>query len=455
MTTHYTWLHIGLGSFHRAHQAWYLHRLNAVGEHRWNIAAGNIRNDAESILEALRAQGGRYVLETVSPEGEREYEEIASVRTLLPWQEDLQPLIVTGAHPDTRIIAFTVTEAGYYLNTEHKLKIDHPEIQVDLRGGNKTLYGTISKILEQRMATHAGPVTLLNCDNVRHNGERFHDGLVEFLERAGKHDVVAWLRNNTTCPNTMVDRITPRPSTDLPARVRKQTGIEDKAPVMGETFIQWVVEDNFRDVRPDLDAVGGEMVASVVPYEEAKIRILNASHSCIAWAGTLIGQQYIHESTLTPFIRDIAARYVTEDVIPCLGNNGIDLPAYRDVVLQRFTNPHIQDTNQRVAADGFSKIPAMITPTLLECYQRGVTPEATAMLPALFFVFMARWHKGVLPYEYQDGILDPAAVHSMFNSADPVVAYASNTALFGELAQREDFTALLRDKIDTVNALIN
>ncbi|PLM41776.1 mannitol dehydrogenase family protein, partial [Klebsiella michiganensis] len=162
----------------------------------------------------------------------------------------------------------------------------------------------------------------------------------------------------------------------------------DKAPVMGETFIQWVVENNFRDERPNLEAVGVEMVASVIPYEEAKIRILNSSHSCIAWAGTLIGQQYIHESTLTDFIYAIADRYVTEDVIPCLGDNGIDLPAYRDVVLKRFTNPYIQDTNQRVAADGFSKIPAMIAPTLQECYQRGVRPQATAMLPALFFVFL-------------------------------------------------------------------
>ncbi|MCU8669915.1 mannitol dehydrogenase family protein, partial [Klebsiella pneumoniae] len=106
------------------------------------------------------------------------------------------------------------------------------------------------------------------------------------------------------------------------------------------------------------------------------------------------GQQYIHESTLTDVIYAIADRYVTEDVIPCLGDNGIDLPTYRDVVLKRFTNPYIQDTNQRVAADGFSKIPAMIAPTLQECYQRGVRPEATAMLPALFFVFMEQWHKG-------------------------------------------------------------
>lgn len=157
---------------------------------------------------------------------------------------------------------------------------------------------------------------------------------------------------------------------------------------------------------------------SVIPYEEAKIRILNASHSCIAWAGTLIGQQYIHESTLTDVIYAIADRYVTEDVIPCLGDNGIDLPTYRDVVLKRFTNPYIQDTNQRVAADGFSKIPAMIAPTLQECYQRGVRPEATAMLPALFFVFMEQWHKGTLPYQYRDGILDAQAVHEMFEAQD-------------------------------------
>ena len=176
--------------------------------------------------------------------------------------------------------------------------------------------------------------------------------MVEFLQLTGKQAVIDWMAANTTCPNTMVDRITPRPAADLPARIKAQTGIDDKAPVMGETFIQWVVENNFRDARPNLEAVGVEMVESVIPYEEAKIRILNSSHSCIAWAGTLIGQQYIHESTLTDVIYAIADRYVTEDVIPCLGDNGIDLPTYRDVVLKRFTNPYIQDTNQRVAADG-------------------------------------------------------------------------------------------------------
>ena len=454
MENQYTWLHIGLGSFHRAHQAWYLNQLLEQGDQRWHIAAGNIRNDAEATVSTLHQQQGEYVLETVTPAGERHYEVIKSIQTLLPWQEDLAPLIEEGAKAATKVIAFTVTEGGYYLKTDHRLDVDNAGLKADLNGAHQTIYGTITKILERRMQTQGGAVTLLNCDNVRHNGERFRDGLEEFLTLTGKTELLNWLQHHTTSPNTMVDRITPRPAADLPARIKAATGIEDNAPVMGERFIQWVIEDDFKAGRPELEKVGVEMVDSVIPYEEAKIRILNSSHSCIAWAGTLAGQSYIHESTLTDYIRQIAYDYVTQDVIPCLGDNGIDLATYRDVVLERFTNPHIQDTNQRVAADGFSKIPAMITPTMLECYQRGVAPSATAVLPALFFVYMQQWHLGKLPYEYQDGILDADAVHAMFASADPIAEFAHDSALFGELAQRAEFESLLREKISAVYAMI-
>jgi D-arabinitol 4-dehydrogenase len=175
----FTWLHIGLGSFHRAHQAWYLHRLIASGDKRWHIAAGNIRNDAEQVVEALGAQNGRYVLETVSPEGEREYEEIASIQKLLPWQNGLQPLINEGANPQTKVIAFTVTEGGYYLNTSHKLETSNPDLITDLQGVQNHLRHHRAHS-GKRMADNAGPLTLLNCDNVRHNGERFTTGWWSF-----------------------------------------------------------------------------------------------------------------------------------------------------------------------------------------------------------------------------------------------------------------------------------
>ena len=317
-----------------------------------------------------------------------------------------------------------------------------------MKGGHETIYGVIAKILRERMKLSDGRVTLLCCDNVRHNGERFHDGLVEFLQLTDQNDLIDWLAQNATTPNTMVDRIVPRPAEDLPARIKEKTGIDDKAPVMGETFIQWVIEDNFKDdIRPALEKVRVELVESVIPYEEAKIRVLNVPHAAIAWAGTLQGELFIHDSTLNDKVRQVAYDYVTEDVIASLGNDLIDLRKYRDVVLERFTNPHIKDTNQRVAADGFSKIPAQIQPTLIERYKQGARPAATALIPAIFFVFMEQWHQGKLPYAYQDGILDEAAVHAMFESDDPIHVFATDKALFGELAENADFEALLREQV--------
>ena len=395
------------------------------------------------------------MLETVSPQGERAYEVIKSIKKLIPWQADLLPLIDEGAQEQTKVIAFTVTEAGYYLDSHFKLVQNDPALKADLAGGNQTIYGIIAKILKKRMQLADGKVTLLCCDNVRHNGERFHDGLVEFLGLTGQNDIIEWMKTNITTPNTMVDRIVPRPAEDLPARIKAATGVADKAPVMGETFIQWVIEDNFKDnIRPALEKVGVELVESVVPYEEAKIRVLNVPHAAIAWAGTLLGELYIHDSTNLEIAYKLAHDYVTEDVIPSLGNDLIDLAKYRDVVLERFTNPHIKDTNQRVAADGFSKIPAQIQPTLIERFKQGALPVATTKLPALFFVFMERRYQGKLPFTYQDGILDEAAVRAMYESADPIHVFATDKALFGQLADKPEFEALLREQVAEVRKLV-
>src|SRR5205814_5873680 len=195
----------------------------------------------------------------------------------------------------------------------------------------------------------AGPVTLLNCDNLRHNGDRTRAGLLQFLELVDDAELMGWVKRHASFPNSMVDRITPRPTPELAARVEAATGRVDAAPVMAESFIQWVIENRFAAGRPAWESVGVQMVASVDPYEEAKIRILNASHSAIAWAGTLCGHAFIHEGTRAPAIRRIAHDYVTEDVIPCLAQPGrpspVDLAAYRDVVLDRFANEAIADTN--------------------------------------------------------------------------------------------------------------
>lgn len=432
-------LHLGLGSFHRAHQALYMHQLMVSGDTGWSLAGGNIRSDMADTVAALALQGGAYTLETITPAGEHSYTKITSIKSVVPFEPTLSGLIAKAADPATRIISFTVTEAGYYLDTHNRLDTTAADVVADLaanRSGQagSTIYGALTAMLRQRIRANAGPVTLLNCDNLRHNGDRFRSGLIQFIGQLGDDELLKWIATNITSPNAMVDRITPRPTPDVAQRVLAATGWADAVPVMGESFIQWVIEDSFCAGRPKWETVGVQMVKSVAPFEEAKIRLLNATHSCIAWAGTLVGYQFIHEGTHDAVIRRFAFDYVTDDVIPVLSPCPLDLAAYRDVVLDRFGNPAIRDTNQRVAMDGFSKIPGFITPTVSERLALGESIASVAMLPALFLAYLQRWHRGEIAYTYQDQAMDAASAHAICEAADPVAAFCADPVLWGPLA---------------------
>ena len=439
-----TILHLGLGSFHRAHQAVYVHQLRQLGDLGWCIAGGNLRPDMLDTIQALQAQGGAYTLETVTPQGEKSYTRITSIQRVMAYQDDLASLVAVGADAATRIISFTVTEAGYYLDANNQLDwARFPDLRADLDAvkagqAGHTLYGGLVTILRARMKAQGGPVTLMNCDNLRHNGERSRSGLLQFIEALGDVALGQWVQDHTTSPNAMVDRITPRPTPDVAARVKATTGQDDPAALMAESFIQWVIEDRFIAGRPAWEKVGVEMVDSVDAYEEAKIRLLNATHSCIAWAGTLVGYQYIHEGTHDAAIRRLAYDYVTDDVIPVLDTPDrpcpLDLPRYRDVVLDRFSNSAICDTNQRVAMDGFSKVPGFIAPTIRERLARGESIDSVAMLPALFLAYLQRWHVGQIPYTYQDQVMKPEVAHAICEAPDPVAAFCADASLWGELA---------------------
>jgi D-arabinitol 4-dehydrogenase len=435
-------LHLGMGAFHRAHQAVYMHALRALGDTRWALVGGQIRPEMADTIAALQAQEGAYTLETISPAGTHTYTWITGIQALIPLDPALSGMARCGADPATRIISFTVTEAGYYLDGDNRLDLGFPELVADidaLKAGRpgRTLYGALCHILRTRMHQGSGPVTLLSCDNLRHSGTRSRSGLLQFIDLVGDTALRAWVGAHTSSPNAMVDRITPRPTPAVRERVRAATGVDDPVAVMGERFSQWVIEDQFIAGRPDWARVGVEMVASVDAYEEAKIRLLNATHSCIAWAGTLAGHTYIHEGVTDPAIRQMAHAYVTDDVIPVLDTPErpcpFSLTAYRDVVLERFANQAIADTNQRVAADGFSKVPGFIAPTLRERLARGDTADSVAMLPALFLAFLQRWHAGTLPYPYQDQAMNPQAAHAICEAPDPVQAFCADPALWGAL----------------------
>ena len=455
----YTILHLGLGSFHRAHQAVYLHQLQQTGDRSWALAGGNIRPDMADTIAALIAQGGAYTLETVTPHNQRSYTRITAIQTVVPFDAELSGLVRIGSDANTRIISFTVTEAGYYLDAKYQLDQNFADLRADLaavKAGEPvcTIYGALTVILRARMAANAGPVTLLNCDNLRHNGERSRGGLLQFIDLLGDSALLTWVNANTTSPNAMVDRITPRPTPAVRERVLAATGVDDAAALMGESFIQWVIEDNFIAGRPAWESVGVEMVDSVQAYEEAKIRLLNATHSCIAWAGTLVGYTYIHEGTLDPVIRQFAYDYVTDDTIPVLLPCPINLEAYRDVVLDRFGNPAIADTNQRVAMDAFSKIPAMIAPTIRDRLARGESINSVAMLPALFLAYLQRWHAGQIPYTYQDQAMDPAVAHAICEATDPVAAFCADLTLWGPLAGDERLIDALRQAFTRVTQFV-
>ncbi len=463
MTVPFVMLHLGLGSFHRAHQALYMHWLHEAGDSRWVLAGGNIRPDMADTLAALQAQGGAYTLETVTPQGERSYTRIEAIRKVLPYEPSLAGLIACGADAATRIVSFTVTEAGYYLDAKDRLDPGFADLTSDIAAAREgrpgsTIYGALTALLRARMKSGAGPVTLLNCDNLRHNGDRFRAGLLQFVDLAGDTELRTWIEAHTSSPNAMVDRITPRPTPDVRARVLAATGIDDPAALMAESFIQWVIEDRFIAGRPAWECVGVQMVDSVAPYEEAKIRLLNATHSAIAWAGTLAGYHFIHEGTHDARIRGFAYDYASDDTIPALDRpdkpSPINLATYRDTVLARFGNPEIADTNQRVAMDGFSKIPGFIRPTIAERLSRDESIARVAMLPALFLAYLERWHRGEIPYTYQDQAMDPALAHAICAAADPVDAFSRDAVLWGPLAGDARLIAALRTARERVSAFI-
>ena len=448
-------LHLGLGSFHRAHQAMYMQNLHDLGEIQWNIFAGNLRNDMQSNVDILKSQNNEYTLETINANGEHNYQTIKSIKSIIDWDIELEGLTAIAADKNTKIISFTVTEAGYYLDEDDNLDDSHDDLRNDLEGkARTTIYGALCHFLRTRMELHGEPVTLLNCDNLRSNGTRIKNALLDFIRRIGDEKLLEWVMKNTSSPNSMVDRITPRPTEDVTKRVLKATGNFDGAALMGESFCQWIIEDNFIAGRPPWELVNVNMVNDVEPYEEAKIRVLNGTHSCVAWAGSLRKYDYIHEGMKDAEVRKFAHNYVTNGVIPCLNNENhqspLDLYEYRDIVLDRFSNPSIRDTNQRVAMDGYSKIPSFILPTINEALKEKRSIDDVAMLPALFLAFLIRQQRGELPFKYEDQIMECANAEIIVTAEDPVLAFANERLIFKELAGNPVLIQSLRKAYDRV-----
>ncbi|MEC5317650.1 D-arabinitol 4-dehydrogenase [Brenneria populi subsp. brevivirga] len=456
----FIWLHLGASSFHRAHQSWYLNRLKEEDNegYSWSLSLANIRKSdvSQNILRHLFQQNGIYTLEIISPNGNIKYKKIDSIDNVILWDKGLKKIVSEGARKETKVISFTVTEGGYYFREDGRLDVSDPEVQADLIENVEptTLYGVLVRIMQVRMMSDSGPVTLLSCDNLRSNGSRFLLAFIEFVEQKKDNNLLSWIKNNISAPNSMVDRITPRFNDEIYSRLEKNSIYGDKVPVSCEEFSQWIIEDKFIAIRPNLEKVGVEFVDDVLPYEEAKIRVLNASHSCVAWTGSLLGKYYVDESLL-PDVQKWIRDYILQDVSKVLSSTNINLDEYCEMTLKRFSNKWVRDTNQRVSSDSIAKVNEFILPTMKSLYDQGVSPTATLIFPALYFRFMQKSVCNGLIFEYQDRASEKVNFKEIFTSQEPLINFSKTKNLFGSLTDNPAFLDDLRNALRHVDAKLD
>ena len=286
----------------------------------------------------------------------------------------------------------TVTEGGYNIDEKTgAFRLDAPDIAHDLAHPEapRTVFGFIVEALAQRRAGGLPAFTVLSCDNLRHNGDIVRRAVLAF---AGARDpeLAAWIDANATFPSCMVDRITPAVGPADVARLNALTGIDDQVPIFAEGFIQWVVEDRFCAGRPALEQVGVQFTGDVAAYEQIKLRMLNATHTMLAYPGLLAGYRLVHEGMADPHILGYLRAFLDRDVIPLLtAPPGMELTAYRDAVLERFANPAVADQLLRLTTDGASKIPVFLGDTLRSALATGADHRRLAFLLAAFAHYLA------------------------------------------------------------------
>jgi fructuronate reductase len=355
-------VHLGVGAFQRAHLATYVDTILAT-DPTWGIIGASLRRP--DTREALVNQNFLYTLVVRSAEN-TEMRVMGSLLDVLDFQRQPVQLMAAMTNPGIRIVSLTVTEKGYCHNpsTGH-VDPQHPDILHDIQNPDapRSAPGLIVRAIAVRKALGIAPFTVLSCDNLPANGEttaRVVTGFAELVDR----DLTRYIEDNVSFPSTMVDRIVPATTDADREMVFKRTGFQDAWPVVTEPFCQWVVEDQFSSGRPLFEKVGVEMVADVAPYELMKLRMLNGSHSTLAYLGYLSGYEYVSQAIADPFLREFVSRLMTEEAIPTLSMPKTSLLLYRDKLLERFANPALKHRTWQIAMDGSQKLPQRLLATI-------------------------------------------------------------------------------------------
>lgn len=442
-------VHIGVGNFHRAHQAVYLDALMNRGLARdFALIGAGVRPADARMRDTLKAQD--YLTSVVEQEADHSSVRITGAMVDFVEVGNTQALLAVLSNPAIRIVSLTVTEGGYYIDpATQAFDPTHPDIVADAQHPEapKTAFGLILAGLRRRRAAGIAPFTVMSCDNIPGNGhvtENAVAGIAALLDPA----LASWVRSAVAFPNSMVDRITPA-TTDRERQVlQDQWGIEDGWPVFCEGFTQWVLEDKFPLGRPPFEQVGVQFVPDVAPFELMKIRILNGGHATIAYPGGLLDIHFVHEAMENPLIRAFLEKVEREEIIPIVPPvPDTNLSDYYELIARRFSNPKIGDTISRLCLDGSNRQPKFILPSAADRLRAGGSVTGLALVSALW----ARYCYGVSDSGRTIPPNDPnwdrltAQAH---RSKDDPAAWLEMTDIFGSLASddryRAAFTTALR-----------
>ncbi|NLS00993.1 mannitol dehydrogenase family protein [Rhizobium sp. P38BS-XIX] len=351
-------VHLGVGAFHRAHQAMYIDECLAAGQTGWGVIAVSLRSP--QTRDALQPQDGLYTL-AVRDGGGEALRVIGAVVDLLVAPEDPAAVIAAMANPDIRVVSLTVTEKAYLRDANGLLDLNDPDIRADLADPQnpRTIYGLITEALVRRRAAGHAPFTILSCDNLPANGHTLHRLLREFAAQRSL-ELARFVEHDVSCPSTMVDRIVPATTEADRTRIEDATGMTDAWPVVTEPFSEWVIEDRFPHGRPDWQPFGVTMVDDVAPFEVRKLRLLNGAHSAIAYLGQLLDLQTVSDAMAVPLVRQFVDG-VWGELVPTLPQDkGLEPLAYTAKLTQRFSNTALKHRTAQIANDGSQKLPQRI-----------------------------------------------------------------------------------------------
>lgn len=417
-------VHIGIGAFHRAHQAVVFDDALNAGDLRWGITAASLRSPA--VRDQMAPQDGLYTM-LVRDGAAEQARVIGAVQRVIVAPEEPQALLAALASPDTHMVTLTITEKGYKLDPATGALIESdPQLAADIASleSPQTAPGYLVAALAMRRAAGLPPFTAISCDNLPHNGTRLRDAVIALARR---HDagLADWIAGEGAFPQTMVDRIVPATTAEDIATLTARIGVEDQAMVKTEPFLQWVIEDRFCGPRPEFGA-GVQVTQAVAPWEEAKLRLLNGSHSGIAYLGGLAGIDHVHEVLALPEARRFVEALWDEAETTLSPPPELDVAAYRRELMARFDNPTLRHRTRQIAMDGSQKLPQRLLHSIAARLAAGQGIDALSLAVAAW----VRW---------QAGVDDQGAAHKV----DDPLADAIAAALAGAASTEDRVAAIL------------